>query len=153
MVVEHFENWIDLSKAEIERTYIFKDGELKITEPHKILIHEDGRHVLTNISGNTINIPGQWLAFKSVSTKGGFSFNVVAKDSKNDTQSAWNEIPTQVVSITYEYDEALISVNNPSKILKKDSGSHKIIDCDGMLYYFRSGFVRITEETNELAAQ
>ena len=69
-----FEEWIDLSGVETQRTYYFSDGfKYTIDYPVKLFVRKSGSHKLVDSQGTMHYITNDWKTF---SAHGQFKFNV-----------------------------------------------------------------------------
>jgi hypothetical protein len=140
-----FENLIDMTGIETKRTYVFSDKELSIENFTGLIVNKDQSHIIVQYD-NQIPIPSDWLAFYSESPTKDFSFSVVNKENQSDLET-WICLQGIEKTRTYLFNCGFsYTINKPSKVYIKKSGSHKIVDEDGIIHYISKEFTKNTSE-------
>lgn len=79
METKSFEEWIDLTGVEEQRTYLFPHPnlnvltELTIDHPVRLFVKKSGSHKIEDAKGQIHYIPTGWFGFRSI---GKFKYNV-----------------------------------------------------------------------------
>ncbi len=139
-----FENIIDMTDIETKRTYVKSNGEhIEVKDFNGLIVHKDNSHTIVHNDKNRTDIESDWLVFFSETPVGDFSFNVV-EDTSYEALETWLCLQGIEKTRTYTFKELEYTIKKPSKVYVKKSGSHKVVDEDGVIHYISSSFINVS---------
>ena len=140
-----FETVIDMTNVETKRTYVFSDGTQQSIENFSgLIVHDDNSHTIVTDT-ESVDVDKSWIVFYAETPVNDFSFSVV-KDVEAEALETWMCMQGIEKSRTYWFGEFSYTISRPSKVYIKKSGSHKIVDENGVIHYISKGFDKMDSE-------
>ena len=143
MIKKEFNNDIQLTEIESERTYFCPQIKINLKGLDTLNIGEDYSHNISLLNGQKVSIPNNWCAFSAVVFDDMFTFDL---NNQNEFLS-YELVFEKEKSRTYLFENMEYTIENPINIGIKVSGSHYVIDSKGVIHYIKNSFIKIVSST------